>query len=250
MRHAILRIFLVFFAVLPVPVRAAQSVTEIAPALVLAPREAKSITIQAAPDAKTDIYWQITNGTINGEDCVNLPCIRVYDRNIDYTGETFNYLRSLEQEEAEATITLTNLADTPVTINVQSIIHTCSAEGCAYFTNGEPQEWKVFRIEKFRSVENAKDGSFARISGSSINGTYFDEIFIWWQYDSSETVLECANDIAAWQSDLVNFQPPFILAGMILPSTSKKMVILVDTCMPNGDRFNGAPEDDFDYKAP
>lgn len=234
------------------PAFAERLITDIEPSLIIQPLETKTVTIELDPSGHNEAFWQITGGTLNGQDCQSAPCIRVVDKNIDFSTETFNYNRAFDVDEKSIVLELTNIADTPVTLQVQRIIKTCGAQACNYMESTIAEGWKVLRAASITKIETSEDGSYSRISGKTIKGKNFDEIFVWWKFDAEEA-LNCAMYIPQWIKDPDTYTPPFILAGGILPAknySADQIIMNVDTCTPRGENFNAAPEDDFDHIEP
>lgn len=225
---------------------AEKKTTIIEPQLILQPNETKSVTIQAEDGGITEIYWQILDGKINGEDCQTSPCVRVYDKNLDYTAETYNYQREFETNENPLVLELTNIADTPVTIEIRRSLNICIAQSCEYFTSSVSDEWDAVRVQTFSNNTLAKDASYSQISGSTIDGTSFDDIFVWWTYDQN-SISDCKEKIAQWIDDPQAYPPPYILAGKKLPPSEKNknsLTLLVDTCIPDAKDYIDAEKDE------
>lgn len=256
MEYSIIKtLFLTLLATLALglpPCSAESITTDIETGLIIQPQETKAITIPADPAGASEIFWQTSTGTIKGLECQSNPCIRVYDKNIDYTTETFNYQRKFEADEKAIIIELTNIAETPVTIQIQRTVKTCSAESCAYITSTENDDWKVLRAQKINSIRTSTDGSYSHISGTTLLGKSFDEVFVWWTVDKNDT-MSCTTFIQNWIDDPQSFPAPYILAGGILPqkdTNTAHIVMKVDTCTPHGENFNADDEADFDYTTP
>lgn len=225
---------------------AEKKTTIIEPKLVLQPNETKSVTIQAEDGGITEISWQTLDGKNNGEDCQTSPCIRVYDKNLDYTAETYNYQREFEINENPLVLELTNIADTPVSIEIRRSLNICTAQSCAFFTSPVSDEWDAVRVQSFAKNTLSEDKSYSQISGSTIDGTSFDQYFIWWTYDQNNAS-DCKEKIAQWINDPQAYPPPYILAGKKLPSSDKSknsLTLLIDTCIPDAQDYIEAEKDE------
>lgn len=225
---------------------AEKKTTIIEPQLIIQPNETKSVTIQAEDGGITEISWQTLNGKINGEDCQTYPCIRVYDKNLDYTAETYNYQREFETNENPLVLELTNIADTPVTLEIRRSLNICAAHSCQFFTSPVSDEWDAVRVQAFANNRVSDDTSYSQISGSTIDGTSFDHIFVWWTYDQNNAS-DCKDKIAQWIADPQTYPPPYILAGKKLPPTDKNknaLTLLVDTCIPDAQDYIEAEKDE------